>query len=179
MQICFHQELISGQGKAPDNRTPLSQGCWACAGDVVPPSIQALRSEIFYHAQVVVVTDGALANTVLGRALSLDKALEPNLSDELLSIGGHRTMFSAGEASPEVMVCPTGTSRACSLGTRPRRHCMYACNACLYEPFLDRYQVCILATAPQGHSGCFQSQSCEVCQELHATSSHTCNGHNS
>ena len=49
------------------------------------------------------VTDGALANTVLGRTLSLDKALEPDLSDELLSIGGHRTMFSAGEVSPEVV----------------------------------------------------------------------------
>ena len=35
------------------------------------------------------VTDGALANIVLGRTLSLDKALEPDLSDELLSIGGH------------------------------------------------------------------------------------------
>ena len=51
------------------------------------------------------VTDGALANIVLGRTLSLDKALEPNLSDDLLSIGGHRTMFSAGEASPEVSLC--------------------------------------------------------------------------
>ena len=60
------------------------------------------------------VTDGALANMVLGRTLGLDKALEPDLSDELLSIGGHRTMFSAGEASPEVAVCPTDASHACS-----------------------------------------------------------------
>ena len=51
------------------------------------------------------MTDGALANIILGRTLSLDKALEPDLSDELLSIGGHRTMFSAGEASPEVSYC--------------------------------------------------------------------------
>ena len=65
--------------------------------------------------QVVVVTDGVLANTVLGRALSLDKALEPDLSDELLSIGGHRTMFSAGEASSGVIVCSTDTSHVCSL----------------------------------------------------------------
>ncbi len=46
--------------------------------------------------QMVVVTDGALANMVLGRRLGLDKAMEPALSDELLSIGGHHTMFSAG-----------------------------------------------------------------------------------
>lgn len=50
--------------------------------------------------QVVVVTDGALANLVLGRQLGLDKALEPALSDELLSISGHHTMFSAGQLTP-------------------------------------------------------------------------------
>ncbi len=43
------------------------------------------------------VTDGVLANIVLGRRLGLDKALEPALSDELLSISGHHTMFSSGQ----------------------------------------------------------------------------------
>ena len=62
------------------------------------------RSKALGHAQVVVVTDGLLANTILGRGLSLDKALEPDLSDKLLSTCGHRTMFSAGEASPEVVI---------------------------------------------------------------------------
>ena len=50
-----------------------------------------------FKMQIVVVTDGALAAMVLGNRLSLDKALEPGLSDELLSIGSHHTMFSAGK----------------------------------------------------------------------------------
>lgn len=67
-------------------------------------SLQQHSAMVLYQAhmtvtlpmQVVVVTDAALANVVLGRRLGLDKAVEPTLSDELLSMSGHHTMFSAG-----------------------------------------------------------------------------------
>jgi cytochrome P450 len=45
--------------------------------------------------QMVVVVDADLASEVLGNGEGLNKALEPDLSDKLMSHGGHRTMFSA------------------------------------------------------------------------------------
>ena len=79
------------------------------------------------------VTDGALVNIVLGRTLSLDKALEPDLSDELLSSGGHRTMFSAGGSSPEVIVESPDTSYACTSEMHKNSHeeAMDPCLQCL------------------------------------------------
>ena len=71
---------------------------WMRLAVFVPSSTKLTHFEARHvlAMQMVVVTDGALANMVLGRRLGLDKAMEPALSDELLSIGGHHTMFSAG-----------------------------------------------------------------------------------
>ena len=52
-------------------------------------------------AQIVFVADAEVANLVLGAGEGLDKALEPALSDLLLSHRlGHHTMFSSGTNSP-------------------------------------------------------------------------------
>ncbi len=50
--------------------------------------------------QMVVVVDAELASQVLGNGEGLCKALEPDLSDKLMSHSGHRTMFSADTNSP-------------------------------------------------------------------------------
>lgn len=77
-------------------------------GYFAPSSTKLTHLETRYvlPMQMVVVTDGALANMVLGRRLGLDKAMEPALSDELLSIGGHHTMFSAGGSTKSTSKCP-------------------------------------------------------------------------
>ena len=51
--------------------------------------------------QCVMVADAKAANQVLGSAEALNKGLEPDLSDKMLSHRpGHRTMFSADTNSP-------------------------------------------------------------------------------
>lgn len=64
--------------------------------------------------QVVVVVDAHLANIVLGNQEKLNKALEPALSDELLSISGHHTMFSASTDSSYWAFVRKGTAPAFS-----------------------------------------------------------------
>lgn len=63
-------------------------------------------------AQLVVVADAELANSVLGTQEGLSKGLEPDLSDKLLSHGGHRTMFSSDTNSPYWRLIRKGTAPA-------------------------------------------------------------------
>jgi cytochrome P450 len=53
-----------------------------------------------------------MANIVLGNHESLDKAVEPALSDELLSLKGHPTMFSAATDSQYWAFLRKGTAPA-------------------------------------------------------------------
>ena len=63
--------------------------------------------------QLVVVVDAELANLILGTQESLNKALEPDLSDTLLSHRpGHRTMFSSDTNSPYWRLIRKGTAPA-------------------------------------------------------------------
>lgn len=62
--------------------------------------------------QVVVVVDAHLASLVLGNGHKLSKALEPPLSEELLSLKGHPTMFSAGTDSEYWALLRKGTAPA-------------------------------------------------------------------
>ena len=63
--------------------------------------------------QLVVVVDAELASTILGNQEGLNKALEPDLSDTLLSHrSGHRTMFSADTNSPYWRLIRKGTAPA-------------------------------------------------------------------
>lgn len=63
--------------------------------------------------QLVVVVDAELANLILGNQESLNKALEPDLSDTLLSHRpGHRTMFSSDTNSPYWRLIRKGTAPA-------------------------------------------------------------------
>ena len=63
--------------------------------------------------QLVVVVDAELANLILGNQESLNKALEPDLSDTLLSHRrGHRTMFSADTNSSYWRLIRKGTAPA-------------------------------------------------------------------
>jgi hypothetical protein len=43
----------------------------------------------------VIVVDAAWVNTVLGHGEGLNKALEADNADTMLSVGAHRNMFSA------------------------------------------------------------------------------------
>ena len=61
----------------------------------------------------MVVVDAELANIILGNQESLNKALEPDLSDTLLSHRpGHRTMFSSDTNSPYWRLIRKGTAPA-------------------------------------------------------------------
>ncbi|CAL8465333.1 g4868 [Coccomyxa elongata] len=71
--------------------------------------IYCFRITIFH---VVVVVDAHLANLVLGNGYKLSKALEPPLSDELLSLKGHPTMFSASTDSEYWALLRKGTAPA-------------------------------------------------------------------
>lgn len=62
--------------------------------------------------QLVVVVDAGMANVILGNQEGLNKALEPDLSDALLSHTGHRTMFSADTNSPYWRLIRKGTAPA-------------------------------------------------------------------
>lgn len=64
------------------------------------------------YLQLVVVVDAHLANLVLGNGHKLNKALEPHLSDELLSLKGAHTMFSAGTSSEYWALLRKGTAPA-------------------------------------------------------------------
>ena len=59
------------------------------------------------------VVDAELANIILGNQEGLNKALEPDLSDTLLSHRpGHRTMFSSDTNSPYWRLIRKGTAPA-------------------------------------------------------------------
>ena len=61
----------------------------------------------------MVVADAELAHLVLGAGEALSKALEPALSDKLLSHRpGHHTMFSADTNSPYWRLIRKGTAPA-------------------------------------------------------------------
>ena len=62
--------------------------------------------------QLVVVVDAGMANVILGSQEGLNKALEPDLSDALLSHTGHCTMFSADTNSPYWRLIRKGTAPA-------------------------------------------------------------------
>ena len=61
--------------------------------------------------QLVVVVDAVLADTILGSQEGLSKAMEPDLSDALIS-HGHRTMFSSETNSPYWRLIRKGTAPA-------------------------------------------------------------------
>ncbi|BDA50154.1 Cytochrome P450 3A13 [Coccomyxa sp. Obi] len=61
---------------------------------------------------MVVVVDAELANKVHGNAEALSKALEPDLSDKLMSHSGHRTLFSSDTNSPYWRLIRKGTAPA-------------------------------------------------------------------
>ena len=61
--------------------------------------------------QLVIVVDAVLADIILGSQEGLSKAMEPNLSDALLS-HGHRTMFSSDTNSPHWRLIRKGTAPA-------------------------------------------------------------------
>lgn len=61
--------------------------------------------------QLVVVVDAAMADIILGNQEALSKALEPDLSDALIS-HGHRTMFSSETNSPYWRLIRKGTAPA-------------------------------------------------------------------
>ena len=61
--------------------------------------------------QLVVVVDAVLADAILGSQEGLSKAMEPDLSDALLS-HGHRTMFSSDTNSPYWRLIRKGTAPA-------------------------------------------------------------------
>ncbi|CAL5223031.1 g5486 [Coccomyxa viridis] len=60
---------------------------------------------------LVVVVDAVLADAILGSQEGLSKAMEPDLSDALLS-HGHRTMFSSDTNSPYWRLIRKGTAPA-------------------------------------------------------------------
>ena len=51
-------------------------------------------------------------NEVLGSEQSLDKGLEPDRADEMISISAHRNLFSAETASPYWRLIRKGTAPA-------------------------------------------------------------------
>ena len=61
--------------------------------------------------QLVIVVDAVLADTILGSQEGLSKAMEPDLSDALIS-HGHRTMFSSETNSPYWRLIRKGTAPA-------------------------------------------------------------------
>ena len=70
-------------------------------------------SDLSATLQLVVVVDAELANVILGNQEGLSKALEPDLSDTLLSHRrGHRTMFSADTNSAYWRLIRKGTAKA-------------------------------------------------------------------
>ena len=69
-------------------------------------------------------------------------------------------------------------AQKCTTGGYGPLFAMPAKKSVIYQSFLDRYQVSLLATASQGHSRCFQPQSCQVCQQQYAKASQTCDGQN-
>ena len=79
------------------------------------------------------VVDAELANIILGNQEGLNKALEPDLSDTLLSHRpGHRTMFSSDTNSPYWRLIRKGTAPAfitanikCALASIPQLHFIY------------------------------------------------------
>lgn len=71
------------------------------------------EAEACTHVQIVVVADAELANVVLGATEGLNKAMEPALSDKLMSHRpGHHTMFSADTNSPYWRLIRKGTAPA-------------------------------------------------------------------
>ena len=85
---------MSNRGRSQLKRDWLPQVC---------PSHRSLRTHLTQQpcAQIVVVADAELANQVLGAGEGLNKAMEPALSDKLVSHRpGHPTMFSADTNSP-------------------------------------------------------------------------------
>lgn len=66
---------------------------------------------IVARLQLVIVVDAVLADIILGSQEGLSKAMEPELSDALLS-HGHRTMFSSETNSPYWRLIRKGTAPA-------------------------------------------------------------------
>ena len=62
--------------------------------------------------QMVVVVDAELVNRTHGNTEALSKALEPDLSDKLMSHNGHRTLFSSETNSPYWRLIRKGTAPA-------------------------------------------------------------------
>ena len=79
----------------------------------MPTGDLKLTLENGHALQIVVVADAELAHLVLGASEALNKALEPALSDKLLSHRrGHHTMFSADTNSPYWRLIRKGTAPA-------------------------------------------------------------------
>ena len=111
--------------------------------------------------QLVVVVDAALADVILGNQEALSKALEPDLSDALIS-HGHRTMFSSETNSPYWRLIRKGTAPAfisanikCAFTCYPIFECVRisACFRALYACLLgstlrmSQSVLCLLAIA--------------------------------
>lgn len=62
--------------------------------------------------QIVVLVDAKWVNVALGSKACLNKGMEPDGSDEMLSVNGHRTMFSADTAGKHWRLIRKGTSGA-------------------------------------------------------------------
>ena len=89
-------------------------GVWSAAARAQLPLLQRIVRCLSSCGvvQLVVVVDAGMANVILGNQEGLNKALEPDLSDALLSHTGHRTMFSADTNSPYWRLIRKGTAPA-------------------------------------------------------------------
>jgi hypothetical protein len=96
--------------------------------------------------QAVIVADAEAANEVLGNGEGLSKALEPDLSDKLLSHRpGHRTMFSADTNSPYWRLIRKGSAPAfkaenikCGPALLPRQQPGWRLSCCIMQSSLGQ-----------------------------------------
>lgn len=70
------------------------------------------RSDLLPALQIVVLVDAKLVNRVLGSKESLNKGIEPDGSDAMISMSGHRTLFSADTNSKYWRLIRKGTTAA-------------------------------------------------------------------
>lgn len=62
--------------------------------------------------QIVVLVDAKLVNIALGSKEGLNKGIEPDGSDKMISVSGHRTLFSADTNSKYWRLIRKGTTAA-------------------------------------------------------------------
>lgn len=70
------------------------------------------QMHLLHLSQMVVVTDARFVNVILGPTEGLNKGMEPDNADRLISVNGHRSLFSSDTNSKYWRLIRKGTTGA-------------------------------------------------------------------